>query len=77
MLEAAIIKTIKSTYKDVYLGFLPETANSGVVVSTLSTRTLPQLKRTVIRQREAIINIKISLVLLPKQNISSINFFAY
>ncbi len=59
MLEAAIIKTIKSTYKDVYLGFLPETANSGVVVSTLSTRTLPQLKRTVIRQREAIINIKI------------------
>ncbi|MCS3766170.1 hypothetical protein HNP12_000209 [Aeromonas hydrophila] len=64
MLEAAIIKTIKSTYNNVHLGYLPEPKDPtetpfGVVVSILSTRTLPQLKRTEIRQREAIINIKI------------------
>lgn len=59
MLEAAIIKIIKSATANAYLGYLPETAQSGVVVSTMSTRTLPQLKRTEIRQREAIINIKI------------------
>lgn len=59
MLEAAIIKTIKTVSSNVYLGFLPEDKPNGVVVSVLSTRTLPQLRRSEIRQREAIINIKI------------------
>ncbi|HEH9442041.1 TPA: hypothetical protein SIA39_004114 [Aeromonas sobria] len=59
MLEAAITKTIKSVCSNVYLGYLPEGKTTGMVVSTISTRTLPQLKRSEIRQREAIINIKI------------------
>lgn len=59
MLEDAIIKTIKSISSKVYLGYLPEDEATGLVVSTISTRTIPQLRRSDVREREAIINIKI------------------
>ncbi|MDM5119977.1 hypothetical protein [Aeromonas hydrophila] len=59
MIEAAIIKTIKTCYSNAYLGFLPEGTSNGVVVSVLSTRALPLLKRTELRRRDAIINLKI------------------
>ncbi|WOX54440.1 hypothetical protein R2E40_10100 [Aeromonas sp. CD] len=59
MLEDAITKTIKSISSKVYLGYLPEAETTGIVVSTISTRTIPSLKRSDVREREAIINIKI------------------
>ncbi|RSM32286.1 hypothetical protein C5B78_00970 [Aeromonas salmonicida] len=65
MLEAAIIKTIKTVTSNVHFGYLPEKA-TGVVVSVISTRTLPQLRRTNIRRREAIINLKIFESNLPQ-----------